>query len=160
MLENLITCLIYAVALVGVLQPSAPRLFVGALFGLGILSHEVLLSDLEGLAYHGSAALLALLVVVVTGGIDPVPRMVIQVHKACMAFILVNAAGWWVWWLYWPPALYDGAVAAVLAWSLWTLIEGGGGRDVGGYTVASWRACFRFDRFPCPNYLFKNKGKA
>lgn len=93
MVYDAITYLMYALLAVAVFQPNAPRLFAAVLFVSIISLHELLLSDLDGLQYYGSAALFDLLIIVLTSGINPVPRMVLSLHRICFVSILANMAG-------------------------------------------------------------------
>lgn len=153
-----ITYLFYALLIVAFIQPNAPRLFAAVSFVTITLLHEILLSDLDGLQYYGSAALFDLGIIIITSGINPVPKMVLSLHKICIASILVNLLGWVIWFFYFPPFLYDLAFVGVYAWALYIFIK----RDwlnVGGYTMDSWASCFRFNRITWDNYFSKYKGE-
>lgn len=158
MIGDAITFLIYAHIVVAFIQPSAPRLYAAVLFTAVILLHEFLLSDLEGLQYYGSAALFDLLIIGLTSGINPVPRMVLSLHRTCIASILVNSVGWVLWFFYFPPLAYDATFVLLYAWTLITFIKRDGDH-VGDYTLDSWTACFRFNLFSWSNYFNHNGGK-
>lgn len=145
MIADAITYLIYALLVATLTQPNAPRLFAAVTFVGVILLHELAFSSLDGLMYYGSAALLDLLIVVITSGINPVPKMVLSLQRLCLFSILLNLLGWVLWLLYLPPWPYDLAFVAVYAWALYILIRRDRA-DVGGFTMAGWVSCFRFDR--------------
>jgi hypothetical protein len=160
MIYGIITCLIYALLVVAFIQPNAPRLFAAVSFAAIISSHELLLSDLEGLQYYGSAALFDLAIIILTSGINPVPKMVLSLHRICITSILANLAGWVLWLFYYPPLAYDATFAAIYVWALVTLIKRDGLHGmVGGYTMDSWATCFRFNRRPWYSYLSNHGGK-
>lgn len=158
MIGDAITYLIYALIVVAFIQPNAPRLFAAVLFMAVITLHEFLLSDLDGLQYYGSAALFDLLIIILTSGINPVPKMVLSLHRICIASILVNLLGWVLWFFYFPPLVYDAAFACLYAWTLIIFIIRDG-VNVGGYSLDSWAACFRFNRFTWSNYFNQYGGK-
>lgn len=158
MIYDAITYLFYALMAVAFIQPNAPRLFAAALFVSITLTHELFLSDLDGLMYYGSAALFDLAIIVLTSGINPVPRMVLSLHRVCIASIIINLVGWALWFFYFPPLFYDLSFVALYAWALWVFIRRDRA-DVGGYSLASWASCFRFDRSPWLSYLNKYKGE-
>lgn len=160
MIGDVITYLIYALVVVAFIQPNAPRLFAAVSFVAIISLHEFLLSHLDGFQYYGSAALFDLLIIVLTSGINPVPKMVLSLHKVCITSILANLAGWLLWFLYYPPLAYDAAFVAIYAWALMTLIKRDGLHGmVGGYTMDSWATCFRFNRLTWARYFNKNARK-
>lgn len=159
MIENAITYLIYALVVVAFTQPNAPRLFAAVVF-VGVLSlHEAFLADVDGWLYYASAALFDLLIMAFLSGINPVPRMVVSLQRLCLASIVVNALGWVIWFLYFPPWPYDLACAAVYACALYILIRRDRA-DVGGFTMASWGTCFRFNRGAWVFHSNKHGGKA
>ncbi len=158
MIYDAITYLMFALVAVAFIQPNAPRLFAAVVF-VGVVSlHEALLSHLDGLQYYGSAALFDLLIIVLTSGINPVPRMVLSLHRLCIVSILLNMAGWVLWFFYFPPLAYDLAFVAVYAWALLILIKRDGA-NVGGYSLDSWASCFRFNRSPWAVRLNQYGGK-
>lgn len=134
------------VLLVGTIfiQPNAQRLFAALVFAGGALSHDVLFSGHGGLLYYGSAALFDLGVLMLISGIRPITKTIAQLHVICLASVLVNFAGWVIWWLYLPPAAYNLAFVTIYCWALVTLTRRNGA-DVGGFGLASWRACFCFN---------------
>lgn len=154
----IVTGLLIAIIVVAFLQPNAPRLFAALSFVGVTLSHELFLSNLDGLQYYGSAALFDLVIIILTSGINPVPKMVIDLHRICMVSIIANLVGWVLWFLYVPPLFYDASFVLIYAWTMITLINRNGS-DVGGYTLDSWASCFRFNRHTWANYSYKHGGK-
>lgn len=158
MIYDAITYLIYALVVVALIQPNAPRLFAAVVFVAVISLHEALFSPLDGLQYYGSAALFDLLIIVLTSGINPVPRMVLSLHRLCIVSILANMAGWVIWFFYFPPLAYDLAFVAINSWALFILIKRDGA-NVGGYSLDSWASCFRFNRSPWAVHFNQYGGK-
>ena len=158
MMYEAITLLIYALVIVAFLQPNAPRLFAAVIF-MGItLLHEVFSSSYEGIQYYGSAALCDLAVIILTSGINPVPKMVLSLHKICIVSIFANFGGWLLWFFYYPPLAYDVTFALIYVWALIILINRDK-LDVGDYTLDSWYSCVRFNRHSWARYCYKFEGK-
>jgi len=158
MIYDTITLLIYAVVIVSFIQPNAPRFFAAIIFTSITLLHELLFSSYDGLQYYGSAALFDLAVIVFTSGINPVPKMVLSLHRICIVSIFANLTGWVLWFFYYPPLVYDVTFIAIYTWTLIILVKRSG-LDVGGYTMDSWNTCFRFNRRSWVSYSYKYKGK-
>lgn len=156
MMYDAITYLLYSLVVVAFIQPNAPRFFAALAFVSITFLHEVFLSGCDGLAYYGSAALFDLLIIAVTSGIRPVPKMVLSLHRICLVSMLANFAGWVIWFAYLPPFVYDATFVAIYVWALMILIRRNG-QDVGGYTLASWGTCFRFNRYARYSYFNNNK---
>ena len=138
------TILLTAIGVTVFLQPNAPRLFAAFIFAGLTLCHDIFLSHFDGLLYYGSAALLDLAIIILTSGIAPVPQMVISLHRICMASIAMNFIGWFIWFMYLPPVVYDSAFMFIYAWTLIILIKRND-TDVGGYSLDCWGSCFRFN---------------
>lgn len=155
----IISVLLAALALAALTQPTAPRLFAALIFVGVTLSHEFILSDLDGFAYYGSAALFDLCIIAATSGINPIPRMVITLHKICLISMGANLFGWILWFSYFPPDAYNALFSAIYLWALITLIIRGR-VDVGGFTSDSWATCFRFADYTRRGYFLKYKGEA
>lgn len=158
MIDFAITSLVIAIAVATVFQPNAARLFAALVFSIVIISHDLILFDLDGLAYYASAALFSLLIIILTSGINPAPEMVITLHKVCIASIIANAAGWVLWFLYVPPTYYNLSLVLIFGWAFFTLTKRDS-RDVGGFSISCWRACFRFNSNPIYLHIFKDEGK-
>ncbi len=152
----IITVLIWLIIVMAFFQPNAPRLFAAITF-VGITAlHELFFSNYEGLYYYGGAALFDLFIIILISGINPVPKMVLTLQKICIVSMLVNLLGWILWFLYYPPLIYNVSFIGIYIWVLITLIK----RTecyVGGYTMDSWSSCFRFNRSPWVIYFNKNE---
>jgi len=157
-ISELNTILVYVICVVAFIQPNAPRLFAAlALAGITLL-HGVFLTDTTGILYYGSAALFDLGIIIVTSGINPIPKMVITIHKICFVSIIANSVGWLVWFLYYPPLVYDATFAVIYIWTLIIILKRDGS-DVGNYSLDSWLSCFRFNYSARSGCLNKNAGE-
>lgn len=138
--------LLGALVAAAVCQPTASR-FIGAVVFVSVAwAHELILRDLEGFAYHGSAALGALIVIVITSRLTHVSKMIIRLHHVCIASIVVNFAGWIAWLTYLPPEPYNIAILIVFVWALITL-TGGEGANVGTDSMDCRRPSLRLHPF-------------
>lgn len=61
----------------------------------------------SALGFYAGAALINLLVVIVTSQINPIPSMLPKLHIVCLISIVFNALGYLLWYLYYEPFLYD-----------------------------------------------------
>ena len=104
-------------------QPSQSRLYTGAVFAAVLLIHEVLFSASVGLMYHGSASLFYVLIIILTSAAAPVTRLVLDIHKICLASIIINALGWTLWFFYFPPVAYDIAYIGLHCWAIYALMQ-------------------------------------
>lgn len=156
MIEIAITLLTYLLIPAAMVQPSAQRLFASIVFVAIIHAHQVYFVDLEGVMYFLSAALLSLLIIIVTSGINPAPKMVVEIHKICIASAVLNFLGWLLWESYVSSTYYNLSFVVVYAWAFFTLIDRDPS-DVGNYKLDSWWSCLRFNHHPIYIHLFKNK---
>tara|TARA_R110002051_G_scaffold187376_1_gene257050 strand:- start:308 stop:781 length:474 start_codon:yes stop_codon:yes gene_type:complete len=140
----MITMLILLIFVAVLLQPNASRFYAAFLFAGATITHDLALSHLNGFAYYASAALFDLGIIALTSGINPIPKMVISLHRICMVSILLNFAGWLMWLFYLSPFYYDTMFALVYSWALIIMLLRNK-TDVGDFTMPSWYSCFRFD---------------
>jgi len=105
------------------LQPSQSRLYTGAVFAGALLLHEIFFSASAGLMYHGSAALFYVGIIMLTAVAAPVTRLVLDIHKICLASIFINACGWALWFFYFPPAIYNIAYIGLHCWAVYALMQ-------------------------------------
>jgi len=155
----MITVLLSLIAVTVLFQPNAPRFFAAVVFVVITLSHEFFMSDFEGLAYYGSAALFDMGIIMLTSGINPVHQMVIDLQRICLASVFVNFMGYFIWLFYLPSTVYDMSFMVLYTWTLIILTERNGA-DVGGYRLDSWYSCFRFNRPSFFGHIFGNGGEA
>jgi hypothetical protein len=152
----IITILIYAIAVMALLQPNAPRLYAALVFVAFMLAHEWLFSHYDGLAYYGSAALFDIAIMGGISGIRPMPKLVITIHKVCIFSIIANMGGFAMWALEMTPSLYNAAFIVIYAITLLALLKRDK-TDDRGFTMDSWRSCFRYDFHPGLSHRSKGK---
>lgn len=105
------------------LQPSQSRVYTGVVFAGAILLHELFFSESAGLTYHGSAALFYVGIIMLTAAAAPVTRLVLDIHKICLASIMINAGGWLLWFFYFPPEIYNIAYLGLHCWAMYALMQ-------------------------------------
>lgn len=90
---------------------------------VAILLHELLFSNFTGLMYYGSSALFYVAIIMLTAPAAPVTRLVLDIHKICLGSILVNAAGWLLWYFYYPPTIFDLIYFGLHGWVIYALLK-------------------------------------
>jgi len=132
----MIDALIFVMAVTILFQPTIKRLCVALSFVSAISLHDYLLSNHEGLAYYGSAALFDLAIMFFIRWINPISLMSLRLSMISVISIMLNFAGWILWITYQPPTIYNYAFVALYTISILTLIK----RDdnVGNNTVDKW----------------------
>ncbi len=139
------------------LQPTEPRKMAAFYLAFLFAAHDIFLSDLDGLEYFGSAALIDSLVIILLSSIKPIPRLVLSLQAACLASIVVNFVGWWLWVRYLPSDVYVMSMTAIYTWIMVSLIK----KDrnyVGGYPRNSSNTRFHFAGHTSISYRNQNKG--
>jgi len=154
-----ITCLLIALVIASLRQPNAPRFLAAVAFVGMTLAHEFFFSGSEGAMYYGTAAAFDLAMIAMTSKINPIPKMVLNLHKVCLMSIVVNFAGWVMWFLYLPPTLYDASFVVVYTLAVVALFSRGR-EDVGDFALDSWYSCFLLNRSSWANNSHKHQGKA
>jgi hypothetical protein len=133
----MIDYLTYALLLLVLVQPSIGRAYVAGVFALFTAVHNLFMYPLDGIAYYASDAVFYLFVIAATGLLTDVTRFTIQLHRICIAAIILDALGWVVWMLYLPPDVYNVAFMALYAIAIVVFIR----RDEAdgrGYTMDNW----------------------
>ncbi|ACG60389.1 hypothetical protein phiPLPE_67 [Iodobacter phage PhiPLPE] len=64
-----------------------------------------------------------LLIIILTGQIRQMPKMVINLHRLCLVSIVGNGMGWLMWYSYMPPDLYNYFFVALYIWAIIILCE-------------------------------------
>jgi len=146
--------------MIGVLffQPSQSRLFAGSIFVFALMLHELFFAQSEGLAYYGSASLFYIGIMIITLAAAPVTRLVLDIHKICLASIFINACGWLLWFLHFPPAAYNITYLGLHCWAIYALMQRIRGRENEFRT--DWGSInFRISVSSRNKYLPQYKGK-
>jgi len=117
-------------------QRNAPRLYAALVYAAINTACEFFLAD-TGVYYYGIAAMADLLIMILTSQINPMPRMVVNLHRLCLISIIANGIGWLMWFFYLPPDFYNGIFIVLYAWAIIILCE----RDHAGvdeFRADSW----------------------
>lgn len=130
------TILLIGLCLSALVQSNSARGRIAWCYAGAVALHIFIFSAYEGWLYYGSAAVLALMVIMVIALADTNRRMVKNLHLICLVSILLNFIGWVMWVTYLPPFIYNvlfmllycAAIAAILREEL----------DVGD-TTGAWR---------------------
>lgn len=159
MIDLAITVLIYSLIPAAIFQKSVQRLFAALVFVGVIHLHHFSFTGLEGGYYLVSGALFSLGTIILTSGINPPPKIVLNIQKICIVSAICNLIGWVLWENYISSDYYNMSFVVVYGWAFFTLIERDK-NDVGNYTIDGLRSCFRFNHHPIYRYLSQNKGQA
>jgi len=119
------------------LQPSQSRIYTGGVFAGALILHETFFSASAGLVYHGSASLFYVGIIILTSFAAPVTRLVLDIHRICLASIMINAMGWVLWFFYFPPVIYNIAYIGLHCWAVYALMQRTKRKDDGFRT--DWR---------------------
>jgi hypothetical protein len=115
--------LAYVSLLTIVRQKTAARFYAASIYLTVVMVHELVFKDIGGPYYYGIAAMADLLIMILTGQITPMPKMVINLHRLCLVSIVANGIGWLMWFSYMPPDLYDYFFMALYIWAIFILCE-------------------------------------
>lgn len=169
MIGSIITVLLLLLLFVVAIQPNKTRLAVALVFVGVTWSHELLLSDLEGLmsealVYHGTAALWALGIIIIISNIRPITETALTIQKICLSSIYLNAIGWLMWFMddsriEHNPVVYEVGFVVLYAWALLALSKGTS-IDVGADSDNRRMSDFRGDLYSRAGFIFRHKGQA
>ena len=138
MLELMLLALVIALFL----QPTQERSMIAFLFvGITIL-HYLLFADVSGLLYYSSAALFDLAIIVCTSCLTRIPKVIVNLHKICFLFVLLNFIGWLMWYFYYSPVLYNTACSFLYLAAFFVLLTGSH-----GFINANIRSSSRYVNF-------------
>jgi len=122
MTDTLVTLSIYLLCGLCFVQPTLNRSVVAGIFVFFIMSHEVLSYSFDGLMYYGSSALFDLLIILIITRISTASRLCFQLQLICLASIFINALGWYMWFDYRSPALYNWCFVALNFYAVYCMI--------------------------------------
>ncbi len=142
-MTEVIDALIAMIVIASFFQPTVQRAYAALSFSAVIIFYMEFFSHLRGLEYHVGSAVLAFGIIIILSGIDPVIKMAIHIQKACLAAILVNALGWYFYVAGISQVYANGLFIAIYLRILLALIIRNSD-DMGGYTIAGLRSCFRY----------------
>lgn len=162
LLSSLNTWLVSALFVGVFFQFSATRAYAAFMFYSATYLHELFLKDAVGITYYGSAACFELFIIWVLSGINPPSKMVINLQRISLGFVVVNFAGFGLWFFYCPPFLYNLACTILYILAFTTLIlrdKKNVDDNLGGFALAGWLSCFRFSRNSLLQFIQKDKTK-
>lgn len=110
--------LIGLIVIAAIMQPTEERLYAALLFALLAAIHYVVMYEVDGIAYYGSAALLDIAVIYFTARLAIISKVIREIQNICLASIVLNAIGWAMWMLYLEPHAYDAMFIALYSWAL------------------------------------------
>lgn len=129
-----LTIVLIALMLAVLVQPTIPRAIAAMVFASLSVVHDIAFSDLNGLAYYGSAALFDLIVILILN-FTPLTKLSIRLQLISSVSISLNFIGWIMWTLYLPPDAYNAAFIVLYLVSALALIIGSGGDDMGDHAL-------------------------
>lgn len=104
-------------------QPSQSRLFVGSVFVFVLMLHEFFFMQSDGFIYYASASLFYLGIMFITAAAAHVTRLVLDIHKICLASIFINSMGWLLWFYHFPPVIYNITYLGLHCWTIYILMQ-------------------------------------
>ena len=150
--------LMYSLLLTSFYQYNAQRLYAVLVFCAEVLGYYFFLSHLEGFMRYFSGALGALVVIILTSGIRPLPKMVLNLQKICIISILLNVYGWVVADI-WPIRLSYGVAFIILYLSCWFYFLQKDEDDGRGFGISEWMACFSIRHYSWRCFIDKYLGR-
>lgn len=145
----LLSALLGGLVAAAMFQPTVTRLFAAVVFVSIAWAHELLFAHLDGLPYYLSAGAGALAIIVTLKLLAHPPCIALALVRICLVSIVLNFAGWVMWWAYLPPQPYNAAIFCVFIWALVTLLSKDKQDDSGGrLTMDLWRAGLRRYAYP------------
>ena len=139
--------LILIIAFLSWKQKDEGRKDAAMILAIFTLSHDVFLSNWDGLAYYGSAALFDLGVITCVANLPRTPKLVNDILNISRVSMFLNCLGWIIWMNYWEPWPYNAAFVFLYCWTIVVLVkdEGAYRRD---HALDRWSSFFRFTDHP------------
>lgn len=139
--------LILIIAFLAWKQKDEGRRDAAMILAIFTLSHDVFLSNWDGLAYYGSAALFDLAVITGVANLLKTPKLVIDILRISRVSMFLNCLGWITWMKGWEPWPYNVAFIFLYFWTIVVLV-----RDERIYRrdleLDRWSTFFRFVNHP------------
>lgn len=158
MIDTILNVILGLLLLAILYQPTAARMYAAALFVISAVAFDAYSVPLTGIEYYGSAAAVDLLVMILLMGVNPLTRTILTLQAVALLSIFLNIFGWVMWKMYQPPELYNAAFLVLYTVALIVLLMKDK-RDVGGFDVDKWGACFSFHSHPCSKHINSYLGK-
>lgn len=119
MIDNLIILIFLAATL----QSDNGRRVAAFMFAVVALTHSMCMSDLDGFAYYGSAAMFDLALITILSKMNPITDIVIKLQRISLVSIGVNMLGWVMWYLYLSPVIYNVSFIFIYLWVTAVLLQ-------------------------------------
>jgi len=94
--------------------------------------------DDMGTLYLLGATWIDLAIIFYLSRLAQISELIVNIQKACEAFIYVNLFGWVAYMLYIPHEAYNSTCTLIYAWVLIKIIDGGGWREFRDSTMDWW----------------------
>ena len=127
------------------------------LFLLTSFIHHLILGSADGFLYYFSAALSDLFVIYALNRIKPAKMCVLYMQVICLAFAAVNFLGWVIWYLYYPPFVYNAICYLLYIIAIMIILKRGG--DGRGTSDHRMHPSFYLYRYQSGLGYLKNQGK-
>ena len=142
----IVNYLILMLCTVALLQPTPARLKVASVFSGAALLHCIIGEQLDGGEYYISAAVLDSAIITITANFKEVSQITRDIHRVCLASIVLNASGWVTYMLYIPPSGYNLSFIFLHLWSIIILMKRNRRYD-GDNTLDTWAHYFRLSSY-------------
>lgn len=138
----MIRLLVISILIAAIFQKDKKRTISAFIFSCVTLLHEIFMKDLDGFLYYGSAALFDLAIIIIFSKMESLSYMVIRLQKVCIVSMFVNIIGWMMWYMYYPPDIYNISFMFLYLWTIAILLEQERLFDVGINTMGGLPSCF------------------
>ena len=155
----MIDALTYALVVIALIQPTPHRRYTAMTFAAFTFAHNMFMYPLEGIAYYASDALFYVAVMAITCKFNDIAKLTINIHRLCIAAIVLDAFGWVLWMAYLPPDVYNAAFVALYATAVVVLLIRDESDVRGGGALGGWNNYLRVI-IGKGDLVFKEWGKA
>ena len=149
--------LIFIIFIISAFQPSAPRLFAGIIFSVISIALVLVGPYLNDYLTYAVPAMSAVLVMILLSASMVVSKVVLSLHRICLASIVLNAGGYLLYESGESFLAYNAAFFLLYVWTIKVLLKRDGRLDATGFGVDSWRSTFSYTSSSWFKYLFKGQ---
>ena len=142
----IVNYLILALGVAALTQPTAARRKVASVFIAATLLHCVIGEYIAGGAYYISAAVLDSAIITITANFKETSQITRDIHRICLASIVLNASGWVMYMLYISPVSYNLFFIFLYLWAIMVLMKRNK-RYAGDITMDAWAYYFRLSSY-------------
>lgn len=119
----MLSILLIAIVVASMCQPNPHRCLVALSFSLPCAVLDFFNYGLIGTSYYLAAGLCCTLIILLTGMIRPITKLIIQLQLICLVALGVNAAGWLAYMAYASPVFYNYAMIGLYVWAIYALCD-------------------------------------